>query len=280
MRFGFSNVDHWDSDGLMQNVDGSLDKTGPLDQDSILDSLRLFDSQTAQDTETYEGGFDLSQKDDSALVPFCEQPHFYCSDFNATLDEWQPSDEETPAGYINAQAADFGGVFNEYWSPDLGDGDRALTVYKSSNTNICRWQRTFLNSTGKTIIALNGSFDLEVPFVRFQGAEPASGQYNIREAVVEWVFNGPGAVNKKSSPSVRLQNTLVKETDRVKWLKDGQMDALNLRVAKQTFSFSGLSVASGQSFTLYMGRDSTASGLEKNMNFGVDNLLLQVTTSP
>ncbi|MCU0958465.1 MAG: autotransporter outer membrane beta-barrel domain-containing protein [Pirellulaceae bacterium] len=187
-------------------------------------------------------------------------PGAVLQDFNTSLHGWTARD----GTYIHATPADWGGVYQEYWSPPLGQGDRALTFYKSQVNDAPPWWRvSFTNTTGKTIHTLQMIYDLESPWARFNSA-------TIRDGAVRWYVNtGSGPVAVATSPALR--NTLV--TTPTVWFDDAQMDALGLAARELTFTVVGLTIQPDATFTLEV-RSHVASSNSRNMNHGIDNLIV------
>ncbi len=206
---------------------------------------------------------------------FCKgqaAPYLYCSDFDSSLAGWV-ADGANGAGFVNATPATWGGTNDEYWSADPGDGDRSLAFYKSSNTSLARWKLTLTNTSGQLLSALSVSYSLEVPWVRFQGADQSGAEYGYRQAAVSiWLDTGKGLENLATSST--LDNKLVPAADRARWLSRAERALLGLRIAKLTTTLYR-PIPAGASFTFAIGRDGYAPGEEQNMNVGIDELVLR-----
>jgi hypothetical protein len=200
----------------------------------------------------------------------------YQNNFDAQLTNWTPTDEQTAAGFESpALATDWGGVFNEYWSYAADGTDRGLTVYKSSQTSTARWQLAITNNTGATLTDLYLYYDFEVPWVRFDNTG------NSRKAQAQWYLDadGPGGggyTTVASSPL--LDNSGVPSGFATTWLTDAQMNQYGLAARNVVHNLT-VSIPDGQTFYLAMGRVGSGTPADqKNMNFGIDNLI--VTASP
>jgi hypothetical protein len=230
--------------------------------------------------EAVEPDGPLDTRPDRTSGPFCAKhpAAFYCNDFDISIKPWVPTDEYTVPGYIDATAATWGGSHQEYWSPDLGDGDRALTFYRSSSTSTVRWKIDLVNNTGAPITKIILTYDLEAPWVRFQGTDPAAPEYNVREAVVAWFVDDGTGFSYAHVKSPTLSNEKVTASVAQKWLESGEMDALQLRMVDQGHVIDKLQIAPGQPFALALGRDGYGGSLEKHINIGVDNLVVNVSS--
>lgn len=206
--------------------------------------------------------------------PFCkaQQPYLYCNDFDSSIAGWS-ADGTTGPGFIDAKPADWGGTNDEYWSPDLGDGDRSLTFYKSSNTSTARWRIALTNPYPYPIKAISISFTVEVPWVRFQGVDSKAPEYGLRFARVSTT-----SVAKTGDTSTLhgapLDNMKVSNAERARWLTRAERTALSLRLPSTTYSAT-LPVGPGESFTLALERDGYAPADEENMNVGIDDLVVR-----
>ncbi len=253
---------------------------------SLKDAGGLLPDIKAEKDESTRDGFEKDLKGDAKLdalydayvSPFCSQhsTSFYCNDFNASIDSWTPTDDYTPSGFVDAKSTDSAFNFNEYWSPDLGDGDRCLSVYRTSNTSSVWWQRTFINSLPKAITDITLTFDVKAPAVRFQGTEPLSSDYGIRKNKIDWWADGSELSFAVSSPE--LTNEKVPPSEIKKWLSVKRMDDLGLHLTQYTFSIPNLNIAPQVSFTLKFGQSGYSVFEDKHMQIGIDNLVIDVKT--
>lgn len=255
------------------NLIAPLEGRGDRDAGDDLFALDLVSADVEPDRDLHAadltGDLVLAPDTGADLGPapaFCTPPYLVCQDFDSSIGGWQPTDETSVAGYIDATPQLWGGTYNEYWTPDLGGGDRALTFYRSSSTQIARWALTLTNTTGAPITGLKITYDLECPWVRFTSADP-------RSARVAWFFETNGSWGYSFAMSPVVTNSAVTAASEQRWLSSGEMDGLGLRKPQQSASLTGLAIAPGQSFRLAFGQIGQGSAAdEKNMNVGIDNL--------
>ncbi|MEO1438701.1 MAG: hypothetical protein AAFV80_24380, partial [Bacteroidota bacterium] len=139
----------------------------------------------------------------------------YSGDFDGNINGWiTPDPDQTSVGLTDAtMASDWGGLFDQYWSYAADGSDRALTLYKGNNTNTMFWVFEFTNTTGSDITSLPITYDMEVPWVRFDNS-------NLRTAQIDW-FAGmtPTALSNTGVSSPVLDNSgVTSSADATRWL--------------------------------------------------------------
>ncbi len=165
------------------------------------------------------------------------------------------------SGFVDANVPPRPGNFavNEYWSQSTNN-DRALTFYKTAQGNSLYWDLTLVNTTGAPLTEITLTYDFEVPWVNVGASSP-------RTASLLWQVNDGAA---QQSPVIT--NAGVGTNTQV-WLRDGQMDSLNLAIRNLNHVFAGLNIAPDSSFTIRVTAASSDAS-QINMNHGFDNLTI------
>ncbi|MCB9636655.1 MAG: hypothetical protein H6721_31480 [Sandaracinus sp.] len=195
---------------------------------------------------------------------------WYRESFDEGVGFFTPTDQQTPAGYRDGRASEFGGVFDEWHTPDLGDGDRSLTLYKTANLATVRWRLTLPNDTGRTIEGVRLRYDLETAWVRFQSADENAPEYDTNAHHVSW-YDG----NTLLARSGDVVNLTVAESDRARWLTNDDQDRLGLRVVGVVHELPDVRVLPGQAWVVEWGFDPSDTRAERHMSVGIDELVVE-----
>ena len=164
-------------------------------------------------------------------------------------------------GFVNADVPLRPGNFsvNEFWTQTT-NGDRALSFYKNAQLQQLYWDLTLVNTTGGPLTEITLQYDFEVPWVDVGSSSP-------RSAKIQWQVNG-GPIQQ--SPSITNASV---GANTLRWLRDGQMDSLNLAIRGLSHVFSGLNIAPDSSFTIRVSA-ATDEASQRSMNHGFDNLTI------
>lgn len=111
------------------------------------------------------------------------------------------------------------------------------------------------------ITGLKLTYDLELVWARMSSSSQ-------RDAQISFWIDG-----SLVGTSTKLDNHDFGSDDAVRWLCDGELDALDARRVRETRNISGLSIPDGATFTLGFGYATHSAG--RNLNLGIDNLVIE-----
>lgn len=195
---------------------------------------------------------------------------WYRESFDDGIGFFSPTDQQTPAGYRDGRVSDFGGVFDEWHTPNLGDGDRSLTLYKTSNTATVRWRLTLVNDTSRTVEGVRLRYDVETAWVRFQSTDELAPEYETNAHRVAWYLGG--TLLARSGDVV---NVSVSEADRARWLTHEDQDRLGLRIVGVVHELPEIRVLPGETWVVEWGFDPSTTRAERHMSVGIDDLVVE-----
>jgi len=187
----------------------------------------------------------------------------YSNDFNSDISGWSETGQGD--GTINdAAPADWGGSAGIYWTPDLGDGDRSLSMYKTA-VGETHWAEIDFVNDGAAITQLDFTYDLESHWTRFAD--------NGREGILKFELDVNGGGFNEIHASMVHDDSQVTSGNDATWLDDSTADGFGLIDIDQMFS-AAVDIASGDNFTIRFGNlgDEGLGGSSRNMNIGIDNL--------
>lgn len=177
-------------------------------------------------------------------------------------------------------ASEWGGVSTGYYATKSGS-DYSLGYYASAigQTNYLRF--IFTATAPTTDIA--GSFDVEVPWSRFDGATSRTQGFNngFRYAKNHTAFDARGyawGTQLISGGNLLFSNSQLDASEDERWLDDAEMTA-NLLRKNYTFQLTGVELLPGDTLTFIWAGDYS-SGSAKNLLVSVDNFQLTGTQTP
>lgn len=198
---------------------------------------------------------------------------WYSETFDTGIGGWEPTDEQTPAGWRDGASSSWAASFDEWWASGAGTGDRSVAVYRNSTTATIRWRRRFLNDTGRTIVGLRIRYDVEVSWCRQQATDPAAPDHGSLAGAVAW-FTVDGRNPVAVGPMVT--NDAVGPGDHQRWLTDAEMDALGLSIRGVEEVLTDLDVPPGAELSLRWGQAYIGvSDNEHRLVLGIDNLQIE-----
>lgn len=195
---------------------------------------------------------------------------WYRERFDDGIGFFTPTDLQTPDGHRDGRPGEFGGVFDEWHTPDLGDGDRSLTLYKTANLATVRWRLALPNDTGRAIEGVRLRYDVETAWVRFQSADESAPEYDTNAHHVAW-YDGSTLLARSGD----VVNVAVGEADRARWLTDEDQDRLGLRIVGVVHELPDVRVAPGETWIVEWGFDPSESRAERHMSVGIDELVIE-----
>jgi hypothetical protein len=233
---------------------------------------RSIDAIIARDAETRDASRDATTDADAPTDGASDAGGdvWYREPFDDGIGFFTPTDLQTPEGHRDGRAGEFGGVFDEWHTPDLGDGDRSLTLYKTANLATVRWRLALPNDTGRAIEGVRLRYDVETAWVRFQSADESAPEYDTNAHHVAW-YDGETLLARSGD----VVNVAVGEADRARWLTDEDQDRLGLRIVGVVHELPDVRVAPGETWIVEWGFDPSESRAERHMSVGIDELVVE-----
>jgi hypothetical protein len=193
-----------------------------------------------------------------------------------------PADPACPGnGIINANAGTFGGNSCGYHTP-ANNGDRSLGYYQTDNKDTATIHLVFKNNLG-TITNINGTFDLESNWSRFDASTVRSaqlrGQSKGNDVALSYDIGNQNGVLLTPAQVLPLTNNLVNNTLAQTWLSDAQMDSLSLARRNIAFNLGATQLGVCESLELTWHGDANLNG-EQEMQVNLDNFVLNGTITP
>jgi hypothetical protein len=208
---------------------------------------------------------------DDADPGLCGATYLRCWDFNSSIGPWKPIFGNPPV--VKEVALPAGGnEMGQYWTPDLGDGDRAITMYRTGLGHHVGWQAQLINTTPAAVSEIEVTYDLEGPWVNFAAAEKSLS------AQIYWVAETVGDGGKARTAAVsspKLDNALVDAQHKARWLDNVKMDGIKLRVTGQVARLTGAQIAPASRFVVRFGI-SVYDPQSNYFNVGVDNVKIRL----
>ncbi|MEM9191148.1 MAG: hypothetical protein AAGF12_18340 [Myxococcota bacterium] len=211
-------------------------------------------------------GDDATTEQGNAPIP----TPLYSNDFDQDIEGFTPTDRSTPPGFREASPGDFGGIFDEWWSPDLGDGDRVLTVFRSQSADTVRWRLRVENRTGASIEGIRLTYDAQVVWARFQAVDIESPEYGVRADHITWFEARTEEVLARAPDLVNFD---VGPTELQRWLNNEEQEALGLLVRNVQHDLA-LGAAPGESIEVDWGLELGNDEAERHLNIGINNLVV------
>jgi hypothetical protein len=193
----------------------------------------------------------------------------YFNDFNAHVDGFEPADYGGPPGFQDARPETFGGLYDDWWTPDLGDADRMIAVFRSQEANSAVWRLRITNDGAEALSSIRLIYDVRVAWARYQGADPGDEEFAERSAQVSW-FAGGGVVGR----SPVLDNGRLGPSDRAVWLSRERSGQLGMLAEGVTHDIE-VDVPPGGALRLEWGQELVSDGGRfRHLTVGIDNLTI------